>query len=232
MTSELVPLPNIDAIVFDVIGTLVDEDATFASASAEIAICSGIADADDLCSEWVRVLDRKMDDVVGARSPWQAHQHLVAAAGEEAIQKLGGIMTPDVSEILNAVDRSYQAWPDVAPGMRSLASNLLLVGLSNGDLSSLAWLAASNQLSWHAAVSTAAVSTFKPADAAYEYVATAVDLDPARTLFVAAHPWDLRAAAKHGFCTAYVARPNADRPSTADRFDLTVGDLLELAEVL
>jgi hypothetical protein len=31
-------------------------------------------------------------------------------------------------------------------------------------------------------------------------------------LFVAAHPWDLRAAAEHGFRTAYVSRPAAERP--------------------
>jgi 2-haloacid dehalogenase len=48
---------------------------------------------------------------------------------------------------------------------------------------------------------------------------------------VAAHPWDLRAAARHGLRTAYVARPGADAPEPGDRFDFTVRDLAELAQV-
>ncbi|MEF2979382.1 haloacid dehalogenase type II [Subtercola sp. YIM 133946] len=230
MNSELAPLSNIEAIVFDVIGTLVDEDATFASTSAEVAARSGIADADQLCTEWVRLLDARMNDVVTATSPWQPHRHLVSAAGQEAVQNLGGKLTPEVTQVLNGVDRMYRAWPDVAAGMRQLASDHLMVGLSNGDLSSLAWLASSNQLSWHVALSTAAVRTFKPADAAYQYVAEAVDLDPTSTLFVAAHAWDLRAAAKQGFRTAFVSRPRADRPAATDVVDVTVDDLLELAQ--
>src|SRR3546814_14626237 len=62
-------------------------------------------------------------------------------------------------------------------------------------------------------------STFKPAPAAYRYAIDTLGIDPARTLFVAAHPWDLRAAAEYGFRTAYIARPAAERPSAGDRFD-------------
>jgi 2-haloacid dehalogenase len=48
---------------------------------------------------------------------------------------------------------------------------------------------------------------------------------------VAAHPWDLRAAARHGLRTAYVARPGAEPPAPDDRFDVRVSDLAELAQV-
>lgn len=46
---------------------------------------------------------------------------------------------------------------------------------------------------------------------------------------VAAHPWDLRAAAENGFSTCFVDRPGSERPTADDTFDLTVGDLGELA---
>lgn len=82
------------------------------------------------------------------------------------------------------------------------------------------------------ALSTGSVRTFKPAPAAYQYAIDALRLDPARTLFVAAHPWDLRAAAEHGFRTAYIARPGAQRPSADDRFDLHADDLTALVESL
>ena len=49
---------------------------------------------------------------------------------------------------------------------------------------------------------------------------------------VAAHAWDLRAAASHGLRTAFVARPGADRPRHDDHFDLSVPDLRALADAL
>ena len=51
-------------------------------------------------------------------------------------------------------------------------------------------------------------------------------------MMVAAHPWDLRAAAEHGMATAFIARPEADPPRADDDFDLTVTDLTELADRL
>ena len=93
-------------------------------------------------------------------------------------------------------------------------------------------LANANAISWDAALSTGSVRTFKPAPAAYQYAIEALRLDPARTLFVAAHPWDLRAAAEHGFRTAYIARPGAQRPSTDDQFDFHADDLAVLVESL
>lgn len=54
-------------------------------------------------------------------------------------------------------------------------------------------------------------------------------LDPRRTLMVAAHPWDLRAAAAHGLRTAYIQRAGEGSPAPSDTFDLTVPDLAALA---
>jgi 2-haloacid dehalogenase len=49
---------------------------------------------------------------------------------------------------------------------------------------------------------------------------------------VAAHPWDLRAAAAHGLRTAYIERAGEGEPEPSDRFDLTAPDLAALAERL
>lgn len=45
---------------------------------------------------------------------------------------------------------------------------------------------------------------------------------------VAAHAWDLRAAAATGMRTAYVPRPNGDPPADGDDFDLYAEDLVDL----
>src|SRR3546814_15814356 len=92
--------------------------------------------------------------------------------------------------------RAYKAWPDVADATGALRRSRLVAGVSNGDLDSLARLANANAVSWDIALSTAGAPTFKPAPAAYRYAIDTLGIDPARTLFVAAHPWDLRAAAE------------------------------------
>jgi 2-haloacid dehalogenase len=45
---------------------------------------------------------------------------------------------------------------------------------------------------------------------------------------VAAHAWDLRAAAQAGMRTAYVARPDGDPPADTDAFDIRAADLDDL----
>jgi 2-haloacid dehalogenase len=51
-------------------------------------------------------------------------------------------------------------------------------------------------------------------------------------MLVAAHPWDLRAAAEQGMATAYVARPDAEPPGPDDHFSVEVENLEELAALL
>jgi 2-haloacid dehalogenase len=223
---------RVDAVLFDVIGTLVDEDATWTRVSAAIAAEAGLASAPDLRGRWEAALDARMSAVVAGDAPWQPHAELMGAAVAEAIAALGGTPTRELHERAARSDREHPAWPDVAEATAELRRHRLVAGLSNGDLGSLARLAHADAISWDAVLSTGSVRTFKPAPAAYRHAIDALDLDPSRTLFVAAHPWDLGAAAAHGFRTAYVARPGADRPAAGDPVDLEVADLHELVRAL
>lgn len=157
---------------------------------------------------------------------------MVADTASDAIAALGGIVSAESAAVASVLDREYRAWPDVAAATAALRRTLLVASISNADLDSLARLSNVNAISWDAALSTAAVRTFKPAPAAYEYAFETLRIDPTRALFVASHPWDLRAAREHGFRTAYVARPGAERPGEDDRFDLELADLTELARLV
>jgi methionine salvage enolase-phosphatase E1 len=57
-------------------------------------------------------------------------------------------------------------------------------------------------------------------------------LDPRRTMMIAAHPWDLRAAAGHGLRTGYIARRDEGIPAPEDQFDVHATDLTDLAAQL
>lgn len=230
-TAAFVP-GEIDAIVFDVIGTLVDEDGTWATVADRLAAEAGVDDGAALYTEWAGTLERLMNAVVDGTAPWRPHRQLVSDSSREAVTQAGGNASPSALALVQNLDAEYPAWPDVAPATAALRKNHLVAGVSNGDLDSLARLANTNAISWDVALSTGSVRTFKPAPAAYQYAIEALRLDPARTLFVAAHPWDLRAASEHGFRTAYVARSGAERPSADDQFDLHANDLTALVESL
>lgn len=222
----------ISAVVFDVIGTLVDEDGTWADVAQKLAAEAALVRPDDLHTQWARFLNERMDEVVNGDASWQRHSDLVIDSANAAITALGGTPTAATTALVSSLDSEYPAWPEVAAATAALRRDRLVAGVSNGDLDSLARLANTNRISWDVALSTGGAHTFKPATAAYQYAIDTLRLSPERTLFVAAHPWDLRAAAEFGFRTAYVARPDAERPSREDHFDLSVKDLVELAGLL
>ncbi|MBF4625284.1 haloacid dehalogenase type II [Clavibacter sp. VKM Ac-2872] len=223
---------RIDAILFDVIGTLVDEDPAWARAARLVAAEARLPSSDDLRRTWSGLLAARMDAVVTGEAPWRPHRELVVDAADEAVVRHGGTASEATRALAADVDRGFPTWPDVADGTAALRRSRLVAGLSNGELDSLARIAHAGRIGWDAVLSTGSVRTFKPAPAAYRHAIRELDLDPVRTLFVAAHPWDLRAAAGHGFRTAYVARPGAERPSAADPVDLAVTDLGQLAALL
>lgn len=232
MQTEDLGTDAIDAVVFDVIGTLVDEDSTWATTAQLLANHAELPSPKDLHARWAQALNERMDAVIDGTTRWQPHRQLVVAAANEALHALGGRVTPATTALVTDLDATYIAWSDVAAATASLRSRRLVAGVSNGDLDSLGRLANTNAITWDVVLSTGTVQTYKPAPAAYQYAIDALRLNPQRTLFVAAHPWDLRAAAEHGFRTAYVARPGAEQPSSTDRFDLTLPDLTALAKQL
>ena len=122
-----------------------------------------------------------------------------AALPAEAVRRLG------------LVGHRLRPWPDAAAALAALARRFTVVALSNGNLSMLASVSARGGLTWHAVLSAELVGARKPDPAVYRFALDRLALDPARTLMVAAHPWDLRAAAACGLRTAYIERAGEGR---------------------
>jgi 2-haloacid dehalogenase len=102
------------------------------------------------------------------------------------------------------------------------------VALSNGNLSMLTDLFAAAGLTWHCVLSGDLVHAYEPDPAVYRLAVKRLALDPPRTLMVAAHSWDLRAAAAQGLRTAYIQRAGEGEPDSPDAFDLTAPALAAL----
>jgi 2-haloacid dehalogenase len=85
---------------------------------------------------------------------------------------------------------------------------------------------------FEAVLSADAVRRLKPAPEPYRMAAERLGTDPAGVLLVAAHAWDVAGALAAGCRAAFVARPGKVLDPLADRPELVVADLDELADRL
>lgn len=145
-----------------------------------------------------RRLDRPTEDAVG---------HVLAGFGELTVH------------------------PDVADGVRALAAaGVRMVTFSNGAAAVAERLLdrAGVRDAFEALLSVEDAGVWKPAAAAYRYVARACGTDPDGLLMVAVHPWDLHGAARAGLRTAWLDRDGAPYPDYCARPDHVVRSVAEL----
>ncbi|MGW7589250.1 haloacid dehalogenase type II [Streptomyces sp. f51] len=227
---------TIDAVVFDVLGTLVDEPSGLRAGIGALTPSPALDSpgTERLLLLWQRHIEREQRRVVDGDRPYlpsdaldrEAAEVVARAAGAEVP---GAVAAPDAVESLARAARRLPPWPDTVAGLARLAGHFPLIGLSNASRTALLELNAHAGLRWHQALSAEDARTYKPDPAVYRLAVTVAGLPPERLLMVAAHAWDLRGAQALGLRTAYVARPVGDPPTASDRFDLYAEDLADLA---
>ncbi|OSC74912.1 haloacid dehalogenase, type II [Streptomyces sp. BF-3] len=232
---------TIDAVVFDVLGTLVDEPAGL-RAGIRVLTTSASLSLDDSGTErllllWQRHIEREQGRIVDGDRPYLPSDALDREAAEIVARAAraedpAARADPDAVASLARAARRLPPWPDTVAGLARLAERFPLIGLSNASRTALLELNAHAGLRWHQALSAEDARTYKPDPEVYRLAVTVAGLPPERLLMVAAHAWDLRGAQALGLRTAYVARPVGDPPTSSDRFDLYAEDLADLADQL
>jgi 2-haloacid dehalogenase len=225
---------GIRTLVFDVLGTVVDEAGSIAAqTAAALADAGSKADAGALARDWGQRADALTGAIAAGDAPWRPNDAIRRAALLDAAAAAGlaGVPAATLDELALAGHR-LAPWPDSAAALRALAGAVTVVALSNADLAQLAQMSAAGGLAWHGVLSAELVKACKPDPAVYRLALDVLELVPAETMMVAAHPWDLRAAAAHGMRTAYVARPGEGLPAAGDRFEICADDLAGLARML
>ncbi|MFJ9320411.1 haloacid dehalogenase type II [Streptomyces globisporus] len=220
----------IDAVVFDVLGTLVDEPAGLRAGISAFARVPALEapGTEGLLLLWQRHIEREQRRIVDGDRPYLPSDALDREAAE-IVARAAGAEDPAAVASLARAARRLPPWPDTVAGLARLAGHFPLVGLSNASRTALLELNAHAGLRWHQALSAEDARTYKPDPAVYRLAVTVAGLPPERLLMVAAHAWDLRGAQALGLRTAYVARPVGDPPTSSDRFDLYAEDLADLA---
>jgi 2-haloacid dehalogenase len=224
----VVTADDVDTLLFDVLGTVVDEAG---SMRAELAAALGQVGAGPQAEALATAWARRFEDLVSLirqGAPWRSTDDLNAEALADVLR--AGPRLPEATiRHLALAGHRLRPWPDAQAALGRLAQRFTTVALSNGNLSMLTDLFASAGLTWHCVLSGEMVAAYKPDPAVYRLALDRLALDPHRTLMVAAHPWDLRAAAAQGLRTAYIQRAGEGAPAPSDTFDLTVPDLSALA---
>ncbi|OKJ17753.1 HAD family hydrolase [Streptomyces sp. CB00316] len=219
---------DIDALVFDVLGTLVDEPAGLRAGIRALDPSLDGAGTEPLLLLWQQHIEREQRRVLDGDRPYLTSDALDREAAR-LVAETAGVDDPAAVAALALSARRLPPWPDTLAGLARLAERFPILGLSNASRTALLGLNAHAGLRWHQALSAEDARAYKPDPEVYRLAVTVSGLPPERLLMVAAHAWDLRGAQRLGLRTAYVARPVGDPPTASDRFDLYADGLAGLA---
>ncbi|WP_020419143.1 haloacid dehalogenase type II [Amycolatopsis sp. ATCC 39116] len=218
---------DIEVVVFDVLGTLVDEPSGLRAAIREAVPAAG----DELLAVWQEHIETEQARI-GRGERAYAGSEVLDAEAAQLVAGRAGITDPAVIARLATAGQRHPAWPDSVAGLDQLSRRFPVLALSNAGHAALLRLDAHAGLRWHQALSSADVRVHKPAPAIYRHAIDVAGCAPDRVLMVAAHAWDLRGAQAVGMRTAYVHRPVGDPPAESDSFDLRVDGLDGLVTAL
>jgi 2-haloacid dehalogenase len=224
----------VDTLVFDVMGTVVDDDHERFGQATALLTDAGLAPAriPALLSAWNERIDARMDAVRAGQAPWQGHRSIRRVSLRETLEETGVVTAPGLVDELSGLIHHLRPWPDSPAALTVLRQKFRVVALSNADPAELIGLSAAGGLAWHGVLSASLAQSFKPDPKVYRMALGQLGVDAAQVMMVAAHPWDLRAAAREGLATAYINRPGAEGPRAEDHFTVVAEDLNGLARIL
>ncbi len=233
------PLAAVQALFFDVFGTLVDwRNGVAHDAKAVLEPLGHRADWLAFADAWRAEYQPGLEEVRSGRIPFSKLDVLHRRNLERILPRFGlAGLSEEVKAHLNRAWHRLDGWADVAPGLHQLKRKYLLAPVSNGNVSLMVDLARRNGFVWDAILGAEAAGDYKPKPRVYFAAAEALDLPPAACMMVAAHIDDLRHAAACGLRTAHVARPNEKGPGRGEAapsapVDMAVASLMELADRL
>ncbi|OHX21138.1 haloacid dehalogenase type II [Chromobacterium sphagni] len=234
---------TIQALVFDVFGTVVDWRSGVARDAAAFLQRHGAKQTDGFAfaDAWRRRYSPAMEEVRSGRRPFTRLDQLHRENLEAILPDFGLAATTLPEDELKWLNRAWhrlEPWPDAVAGLTRLKARYAIATLSNGNTSLMLNLARYAGLPWDAILGAEAAQAYKPAPQAYLRTLELLDLRPEQVCLVAAHNYDLTAARGHGLKTAFVARPLEFGPgqrtdlAPEQDWDWVAPDFRQLAELL
>ena len=232
--------PDVQALLFDVFGTVVDWRSSLIADLGRFGAEKGLkADWAQFADDWRGLYQPAMDEVRTGRRPWTILDALHRESLEKLLAKhaISGLSEADKDHI-NRVWHRLEPWPDAVEGLGRLKSRYIIGTLSNGNVGLLTRMAKHGHLPWDVVLGAETARAYKPLPQAYLASAELLNLKPGQVMLVAAHNGDLAAAASCGLATAFVARPteygpHQKRDFKADRdWDVVTDSFIGLAKAM
>jgi 2-haloacid dehalogenase len=226
----------VQALFFDVFGTLVDWRTSIAREAQAALAPLGIAlDGAAFADAWRGEYQPAMEEIRSGRQPF-CKLDVLHRRNLDAILPRFGLrdIAEDVLVQLNLAWHRLDAWRDSTPGLTQLKRRFRIAPVSNGNISLMVDLARRNGFPWDAILGSEIAGDFKPKPVVYLSACAAFDLPPQQCMMVAAHSNDLAAAAALGLHTAHIARPSEHGPGRGEAaptvaVDIAAASLVDLA---
>ena len=230
----------IEALIFDVFGTVVDWRTGVArEVEAFFADSDRTVDSIAFADSWRAKYQPSMEEIRSGRRGYTVLDVLHRENLDATLAEFGldDAVDDEGRARLNRAWEKLPPWPDVVPGLEALHSRYLLAPCSNGSIGMMARLARFAGLPWDAIVGADIAHDYKPQAAVYRASAAALGLAPEAVMMVAAHNFDLAAAREAGLKTAFVSRSEeyGDGPvgkpdlESSDDWEAVVPDFVALA---
>jgi 2-haloacid dehalogenase len=201
--------PDVQALLFDVFGTVVDWRGSIIEEMTRFGAAKGIkADWAAFTDDWRGLYQPAMEEVRSGRRAWTILDVLHRESLEKLLDKLAihGLSDADKDHVTKVWHR-LKPWPDAAEGLYRLKTHYIIGTLSNANVGLLTRMARHAGLPWDVVLGAETARAYKPLPQAYLASAELLNLAPGQVMLVAAHNGDLAAAAACGLRTAFVARP-------------------------
>ena len=192
-------------LVFDVLGSLLDEDAGQRRVVRQELNLPETA-RDRFVEQWSLRFHELMTLVQDRRVPYQTLEDLYFRAAQDIALLAWPALTPETAQRLARFGRSLDPFGEVPAALEALSRHHALVALTNAGTAQAFAMSQHAGLRWTTLLSGEAVQAFKPDPRVYRHAVAALDLQPEQCVFIAAHQWDIAAAAEHGFRTGYLDR--------------------------
>jgi 2-haloacid dehalogenase len=234
--AEQAPIPPVQALFFDVFGTMVDWRTSIAREAKIILEPLGFRlEWEAFADAWRAEYQPGMEEVRSGRIPFSKLDVLHRRNLERFLPRFNvSGLSDDVLHNLTLAWHRLDAWPEVPAALARLKTRFKIAPVSNGNISLMVDVARRNTLPWDAILGAEVAGDYKPKPGVYLAACAAFDLPPAECMMVAAHSHDLASAAACGLRTGHVARPNEHGPGTGETgpsvpVDVFGSDLADLA---
>lgn len=233
---------KIKAILFDTFGTLVDWRGSMKKELDIIFQNKKIRniDLEAFVEAWVMAYSDNMSDISEGKKKFETVDELNRQSLNKTLKKYGifNHFTLNDRNHIYWIWHRLTPWPDSVLGLNILRKKYIIGALSNGNVRLLLDLSKTGHLNWDVMLSGELIGHYKPDPLVYQSATRILQLTPEEILLVASHKFDLKAARKCGFKTAYIFRPqefkhiHKNQKPIPKEFDYMIQNISELETLL